>query len=72
MRRSAPQLGGTHMVRLDLGNPPGEGLGSRIAEEMHLAAPAEQLDGQRLGREQMAAGAAGREHEGPRSQLASP
>ena len=39
---------------------------------MDLAARAEQLAGQRLGREQMSAGAAGGEHEGPRSQLASP
>ena len=52
------------MVRLDFASPPGESLGSCIAEEMHLAAAAEQLGCQRLGREQMAAGAAGGEHEG--------
>ncbi len=65
MCRSTPQLGGTHMMRFDFDSPPSEGLGSRIAEEMHLAAPAEQLEGQRLSGEQMAAGAAGREREGP-------
>src|SRR5947209_19908079 len=65
MRRSSPQLRGTHMMGLDLGKPPGEGLRSCIAEEMHLAALAEQLGRQRFGRKQMTAGAAGREHEGP-------
>ena len=65
VRRPTARLRRAHMMRLDPGDPPGEGVGSRVADEMHRATSVEKLDGQRLGREQMTAGPAGREHKAP-------
>src|SRR5207245_7934991 len=59
VRRSAPELGGADMMRLDLGDPSVKAFGPRIADEMDLRARAEKPAAQRFGRDQMAAGTAG-------------
>ena len=64
VRRPAPESPGAHMMDLDPGNPSGKGLGPQIGEKVDLTPAAQKLDRQRLGREQMPAGAAGSEHIG--------
>ncbi len=63
--RPAAEPGGAHPMDLDAGNPSGKGIGPRIGQEMHRPAARDELGRERLGREQVTAGAAGGEHEGP-------
>ncbi len=63
---AAGQAAGADVMHLDLGLAVAEALAARIGDERHAAAARDQLAGQRLGREHVAAGAAGGEHdEGP-------
>ena len=62
--RPAPERAGAYAMHLDPRNTPDKGIGSCVAQKMDLAAAAEELVGQRLGGEQMSAGAAGGEHKG--------
>ena len=65
MRRAAAEPPGAHLVDLDRGDPCGKSLGPRVGEKVNLLPALQELQRQRLCREEMPAGAAGGEHIGP-------
>jgi hypothetical protein len=62
MQGAAAKPSGAHLTDRDPRNLLGEGVGAPVGREIYPTALAHELAGQRLGREQMAAGAARRQH----------
>src|SRR5205085_11734534 len=61
MQRPTAKPSGPHLTDRDAGDLLGKGVGAAVGREMHPTALVHEFARQRLGREQVAAGAAGRQ-----------